>query len=151
MADSSAVEIQAELVYRDPNAALDWLQRAFGFEPTLVITGSDGKIVHAQLACGDQEIHIGPESERHRSPVNVGGVNTQRVMIRSATSIDSRYARAVAAGAKILHKPRQEFYGDLTYMAEDLEGHFWVFAQRDAAPAGPPPEGWNVKILRPGQ
>jgi len=148
MADQ--VEIQAELVYRDPGAAVEWLSRAFGFEPRLIITGSDGKVVFAQLAFADSEIHLGTEeTERHRSPASIGGFNTQRVMIRFAAPIDAHHARAVAAGAKVLRPPRQEFYGDLTYMAEDLEGHLWVFAQRDAAPPGPPPEGWHIKILRP--
>lgn len=42
---------------------------------------------------------------------------------------------AKEAGAKILEEPKDQFYGDRCYGAEDSEGHHWFFAQhvRDVA------------------
>jgi uncharacterized glyoxalase superfamily protein PhnB len=34
-----------------------------------------------------------------------------------------------AAGATIIREPAAQFYADRSYMARDLEGHLWSFAQ----------------------
>ena len=41
--------------------------------------------------------------------------------------LDGHYAHAVAGGASIVREPAT--YGDRTYVAEDVEGHRWTFAQ----------------------
>ena len=33
------------------------------------------------------------------------------------------------AGAKIVMEPADQFYGDRTYIATDLKGHYWTFSQ----------------------
>ena len=43
--------------------------------------------------------------------------------------VDAHFARAKAAGAKIIAEPEDQFYGDRTYVAQDPEGHRWFFAQ----------------------
>ena len=43
--------------------------------------------------------------------------------------MDEHCERARQAGAKIAMEPADQFYGDRTYMAVDLEGHHWTFAQ----------------------
>jgi uncharacterized glyoxalase superfamily protein PhnB len=78
------------VIYKDNRAALKWLQNAFGFEASEVLTAANGDIVHAEMSHG---------------------------------------ARARQAGAKIAMEPADQFYGDRTYMAVDLEGHYWTFAQ----------------------
>ena len=40
--------------------------------------------------------------------------------------VDAHYAWAQAAGAEIVHPPRDESYGR-TYTAIDLDGHPWFF------------------------
>ena len=47
------------LHYRDPDAALEWLKRAFGFEEKAVYRGDDGAIHHAELRLGDGLIMFG--------------------------------------------------------------------------------------------
>jgi len=42
---------------------------------------------------------------------------------------DAHCARARAAGAEILEEPREQPFGDRIYLARDLEGHEWYFAQ----------------------
>ena len=118
------------LVYKDNRAALKWLREAFGFEVSEVLTDSKDNIVHAEMTFGDGVIMIGTEYfSWTKSPQAIGGTNTARVHVRVDKDIDGHYARAVAAGAKIEMKPADQFYGDRTYMAADLEGHHWTFFQ----------------------
>ena len=118
------------VVYKDNRAALKWLQKAFGFEPSMVLTDSQDNIVHAEMSFGDGVVMIGSEYfSWTKSPTAVGGVNTQRIHVRLDNGIDEHCARARAAGAKIVGEPTDQFYGDRTYGAQDPEGHHWTFAQ----------------------
>lgn len=118
------------LVYKDNRAALAWLQKAFGFEPSEILTDAEGKIVHAEMTHGDGVVMIGNEwADWTRSPASLGGKNTQRIHVRLARGIDEHCARARQAGAKIVMEPADQFYGDRSYIAADLEGHHWTFSQ----------------------
>lgn len=116
--------------YKDPLAALDWLERAFGFERSMVITDSDGNLGHSEMKFGDGYIMVGSEwTDSVASPSSVGGRNTQSVHIQLKDGIDDHCARAKAAGAVIVRGPEDQFYGDRTYSARDPEGHVWTFGQ----------------------
>ena len=118
------------IIYRDNRAALKWLQTAFGFEPSEVLTDSKDNIVHAEMTHGDGVIMVGSEfTSWAKSPASVGDCNTQRVHVRLEKGLDEHCERARAAGAKILMEPADQFYGDRTYIAIDPEGHRWSFAQ----------------------
>jgi uncharacterized glyoxalase superfamily protein PhnB len=118
------------LAYKDNRAALKWLQMAFGFEPSEILTDSEGNIVHAEMTHGEGVIMIGTEwADWTRSPLTLGGMNTQRVHVRLQSGIEEHYARARKAGAKIVMEPADQFYGDRTYVCTDPEGHYWTFAQ----------------------
>lgn len=137
--------------YREPRAALDWLETAFGFERSLVISEQDGGLAHAEMRFADGTIMVGSEwAAFTASPASVGGKNTQSVHVHLQDGIDAHCERARAAGAVILQEPTDQFYGDRTYRAGDLEGHVWTFAQtvrlvgRDEAErtSGLKIEGW---------
>ena len=120
----------SSVIYKDNRAALKWLQKAFGFEPSEVLTDAKDNIVHAEMTHGDGVIMISNEfTSWARSPDSVGGTNTQRVHVRLEKGIDEHCARARAAGAKVAMEPADQFYGDRTYSAMDPEGHHWTFAQ----------------------
>ena len=46
---------------------------------------------------------------------------------RYVDDIDAHFARAQAAGTKIISPPADQFWGDRRYEAEDPEGHLWSF------------------------
>ena len=118
--------------YRDPKAALDWLERAFGFKRAMVITNDQGEVEHAEMAFGDRGyVMIGGDGwmDFIASPASTGGRNTQRVHVLMADGLDAHCERARAAGAEVLREPREEFYGDRVYMVRDVEGHVWSFCQ----------------------
>ncbi|HET9388325.1 MAG TPA: VOC family protein [Steroidobacteraceae bacterium] len=118
------------LAYKDNRAALKWLESAFGFEPSEVLTDAEGKIVHAEMTYGGGVVMIGGEwADWTRSPTSLGGKNTQRVHVQIQRDIDDHCARAKRAGAKIVMEPADQFYGHRVYVATDLEGHYWTFAQ----------------------
>jgi uncharacterized glyoxalase superfamily protein PhnB len=118
------------LVYKDNRAALKWLQEAFGFELSEVLTDAKNNVVHAEMSHDDGIVMISNEfAEWTKSPASVGGKNTQRVHVRLAGGIDEHCTRARQAGAKIAMEPADQFYGDRTYIAVDLEGHYWTFSQ----------------------
>ena len=119
------------LAYKDNRAALKWLQNAFGFEPSEVLTDAEGNIVHAEMMHGDGVVMIGTEwADWTRSPASLGGKNTQRVHVRIESGIDEHCARARRTGAKVVKEPEDQFYGDRTYRAVDPEGHCWTFGTR---------------------
>lgn len=118
------------LAYRDPRAAIAWLQAAFGFDLQMLIEDADGGVAHSQLRLGDGVIMVGREwDEDHKSPASVGGKNTQSVHIQIEENVDAHCARAKAAGAHVFADPETQFYGDRTYRCRDPEGHIWTVAQ----------------------
>ena len=118
--------------YRDPKAALAWLERAFGFEVTMAIEGPPDppEMCHYEMSCaGRGRIMISAEwADWVRSPADLGDVNTQSVHVQLADGVDEHYERARAAGAVIAAQPEDQFYGDRTYRAVDPEGHRWSFS-----------------------
>jgi len=118
--------------YRDPFAALDWLEGAFGFERSMVITDTAGRLGHAEMkfGAGNAYIMIGSEwADFVASQVTLQGKNTQTLHVHLMDGLDAHCERARAAGATIIREPADEFYGDRTYLAKDPEGPVWSFAQ----------------------
>lgn len=130
MPETQRPTMASSVVCRDPVAELKWLETAFGFEITMVVENEDGSIGHSEIRLGDGLVYVGFEwNERHRSPANLGGVNTQSLHFQLDKDIDAHCERARAAGAVILREPADQFYGDRSYMAMDPEGHVWSFSQ----------------------
>jgi uncharacterized glyoxalase superfamily protein PhnB len=130
------------IVYKDPMAALEWLEKAFGFETTMLITDEDGKLAHSEMNFGDGYIMVGYEwAENIKAPGSVGGANTQSVHVQLRDGIDAHCDRARAAGAVVLQEPEDQFYGDRTYRALDPEGHVWSFGQTVKVTT---PEEWEA-------
>ncbi|MFL5296386.1 MAG: VOC family protein [Phenylobacterium sp.] len=131
-----ANSITPTIFYKDPIAALKWLESAFGFEIAAFFTDADGRLAHSELTFEGGSLNVGGEWEgpivgpaRMRSPESVEGVNTQFVRIHLADGLDAHCERARAAGARIVDEPTDQFYGSRTYRALDPEGHVWNFSQ----------------------
>jgi uncharacterized glyoxalase superfamily protein PhnB len=120
--------------YRDPKGALAWLQRAFGFEITMLLEDANGTLAHSEMGfAGRGRVMVGAEwAAWTKSPVSVQGANTQSIHVEIETDVDAHCARARSAGANIVQQPETQFFGARTYRAIDPEGHVWTFAQRVA-------------------
>lgn len=123
------------LRYNDAAAAIEWLCQAFGFEKHLVVPGEHGSIAHAQLTFGNGMIMLGSARDDEfgrlvKPPRDLGGCGTQSPYI-IVEDADKHYARAVAAGAKIVIDIKDEDYGGRGYSCMDPEGHVWNFGTYD--------------------
>jgi uncharacterized glyoxalase superfamily protein PhnB len=116
--------------YRDQEAAMNWLEKAFGFERSMVISDKEGRLAHVQMRFDDGVVILESEwADFTASPASIGGKNTQAIHVYVREEIEAHCQRARAAGAEILMEPTDQFYGDRTYRARDLEGHVWTFGQ----------------------
>lgn len=124
---SNPAGLVSAVTYRDPKAALAWLEAAFGFELTFLIEGEDASVAHAEMSHGGSRLMVGGEwSPAHASPASIGGKITQTVHIYIEGDVDAHCRTAAAAGAEILQPPETQFYGARTYRCRDLEGHLWT-------------------------
>lgn len=143
MAKQTVSSVIPTMRYEDAPAAIEWLCRAFGFRKHLVVPGERGQILHAQLVFGNGMIMLGSASNEGefgkyvRTPRQTGGIGTQSayVVVHDA---DAHYARAVAAGARIVIDIKDEDYGGRGYSCRDPEGHLWNFGTYDPWIEDPP-------------
>ncbi|OYY78022.1 MAG: hypothetical protein B7Y43_08830 [Sphingomonas sp. 28-62-20] len=117
------------LRYRDPRAAIDWLEQAFQFQRHFVAEEA-GEVVHAQMRFGDDMIMLGPDHADDKygmhSPLGLNGTN-QCVYVAVAGDLDEAADRARSAGATIVTPPYDTPYGSREFSCKDLEGHVWSF------------------------
>jgi len=114
------------LRYRDPHAAIDFLQRAFGFERHAVHEDDSGTVQHAELRRDDAILMLGGVREdteygKVAQPPGSGAVYI------ATDDIDALHDRAKAAGAEILMGPLDTDYGSRDFTARDPEGNVWSF------------------------
>jgi len=114
-------DIYPSMRYRDARAAIDWLERAFGFARHAVHDNPDGTVAHAELRYGDGLVMLGSwrGEEDQRRP----GQGWAYVVV---DDLDSHRRQAEAAGAEIVGPPQTEDYGSF-YGARDPEGNLWSF------------------------
>lgn len=118
------------LWYRDPRAAIAWLETAFGFETRLIVDDGKGGVIHSELSLGDGYVMVvGPPAGRAVSPAAFGGRSTQSVHIQVEDGLDARCEQARAAGAVIEREPATQPYGDRVFTCRDPEDHPWSFGQ----------------------
>jgi len=143
--------ISPVLAYDDARAAVDFLERAFGFEVATLIEGPGNSVAHAELHYRGALVLLGnsakssseqPAWQRDQtSPARLGGANTQLLCVR-VDDAAAHERRAAAAGAEIVRALSVDGYGDphwadKSYVARDCEGHVWWFMER--VPAQPLP------------
>lgn len=123
------------LSYRDAHAAIDWLCNAFGFERQAV--HADGDIVlHAQLTYGSGMIMLGSAGKDgdwaklmvHPDETQLRATHGVCVIVSDP---DAHYARAKAAGARIVIDIADQDYGGRGYACRDVEGYLWWFGSYD--------------------
>jgi len=110
------------LMYEDPAAAIDFLQRAFGFQVSDDSTGADNWLV-----LGDATLSVwGVWREAgFDTPRALGGVPSQ--LWCEVDDVDAHYERALAEGAVVVGPPGDLGHGFRAYRAVDLERHRWFF------------------------
>ena len=112
------------LKYDDARAAIDFLERAFGFERHAVYDGENGGVAHAEIRLGDEYVMLGSTGEGdHRFNQGAGRYSLYVVV----EDPDAHHARAKDAGAAIERELTETDYGSREYTARDPEGNLWSF------------------------
>ena len=120
------------LRYRDAHAAIDWLERALGFERRAVHQDDAGNVVHAELDFRGGLVMLGSA----RNPAEGGfqeiapppGSSSVYVVIDDP---DALHDRAKAAGAEIVRELVDLDYGSRDFAVRDPEGNLWNFGTYD--------------------
>ena len=118
------------LFYRDAKAALDFMERAFGFETRMMVEVEGGGVMHSESVFeGHVVMVVGPPSHAAASPLDLSGRYTGHVHVNLQGGIDALCERARAAGARIDREPADQPYGDRMFTCVDPEGQSWSFGQ----------------------
>jgi uncharacterized glyoxalase superfamily protein PhnB len=117
--------IYPALRYRDAAAAIDWLERAFGFQTIARHEAPDGTIAHAELRLGESLIMLGQGVEDLQDPPASPRAARTTIYV-AVTDVDGLHARAQSAGADVSELTEQD-YGSRDFSARDLEGIHWSF------------------------
>jgi uncharacterized glyoxalase superfamily protein PhnB len=131
------------LAYADVRAAATWLCEVFGFTERLriadhraqLIIGVDGAVIVAEYI--DREHRPKPASDRPDETSHLVRVRVSDVQLH--------YEHAKQSGAEILQPPVEHEYGECEYVAKDIGGHRWIFAETIA---DIDPEGLGFTLLR---
>ncbi|WP_405485521.1 VOC family protein [Nocardia sp. NBC_00511] len=113
------------LVYRDPKAAISFLEQAFGFE-TVACYENGETVAHAELAWpGGGGIMLGGVREDSALACQPPGAGSVYIVTAEP---DALYARARAAGANITKELTDETdYESRGFVCRDPEGVYWSF------------------------
>lgn len=133
--------LSTAVFYKDAHKAIDWLCTAFGFEVRLKVEGEGGGIQHSELVFGEALVMVADESQQkdkgrpaNVSPLSVGGMNTQSIMLY-VDDAAAHCERARAAGGVITVEPMvsdhgADYWADKSYQCRDPEGHHWWICER---------------------
>jgi uncharacterized glyoxalase superfamily protein PhnB len=108
--------------FRDADAAIAFLERAFGFEAGDVHRGDDGRVRHGELWLQGAAIMLG-EGESPAPQSTYAAID----------DVDALHERARSAGAEIVRELEETPYGSREFSARDPEGNTWHFGTYRAA------------------
>jgi PhnB protein len=99
---------------------IGFLKRAFDAQETAKYASPDGVVHHAQIRIGDSVVEMG-EAHGKYEPMPA-------MFYLYVPDCDALYRRALAAGAKSLHEPKDQPYGDRNAAVTDAFGNIWYVA-----------------------
>jgi uncharacterized glyoxalase superfamily protein PhnB len=113
------------LRYKDPHAAIDFLERAFGFQRKDVFE-QDGVVQHAELTHGRGMVMLGTTG------VGDAQFDTRRSSVYVVVpDADAVHDSAKVAGAEITRELQDTDYGSREFSAKDPEDNVWSFGTYD--------------------
>lgn len=118
-------EVFPYLRVKDAAAAIVFYEQAFGAREIFRLAEPNGRIGHAELSLGNATLMLSDEYPEHDilGPQSLGGVGSSIHL--HVVNADEAAARAVAAGAILLHQLVDQFYGERSCMIRDPFGHEW--------------------------
>ena len=133
---TSGSTLMPSLRYRDAEAAINWLERAFGFVRHAHYPGPDGTVAHAELRHGSGMIMLGsasnpsPYPQFSATPEEIDGRNTAGLYLVVA-NCDPVWETCGTAGAQVVMELREMDYGGKAFTVRDPEGYTWAVGEYD--------------------
>jgi PhnB protein len=120
------------LVVGDAAAAIDFYIKAFDAAELLRVPGPDGRLVHASVQINGSRVMLNddfPETcgGKSMTPGSLGG--TPVTIHLTVDDIDTKFQRAIDAGATVVAPLTDQFWGERYGMIVDPFGHQWSMGQ----------------------
>ena len=129
--------VSAMLTVSDIKAAASFYQKAFGFTKRGIMSGPDGKAIHAELILRGTTLMLNPEMPQmgSRSAKNVGASPVWMYLLTE--NVDKVIKKAVQLGAEAKGPVKDMFWGDRVGNLADPDGYMWMIATHidDPTPA----------------
>jgi PhnB protein len=124
--------LSPHLVVDDAAAAIDFYVKAFGAVELGRVPGPDGRLIHAALRINGFTVMLNddfPETcgGKSMTPKSLGG--TPVTIHLTVTEVDSKFQRALDAGATVVAALEDQFWGDRYGVVADPFGHHWSLGQ----------------------
>ena len=126
--------VSAALAVADVKAAVNFYQKAFGFEKRGIMNGPDGKPMHAELTLRGTTLMLGPECPERgsQSAKSLGGCPI--TLYVTSEDVDKTVAKAVKLGAVAQGPVMDMFWGDRCGNIVDQDGYKWMISTHIAEP-----------------
>ncbi len=119
------------MIVKDARKAIEFYKKAFGAEDVDVMTGPDGRVMHAELRFGDSMLMMGEENPAWPSFKSAETVGTSPISLHLyVPDVDAAFQRALDAGAKVEMPVDDMFWGDRYGKVRDPFGYTWGVATR---------------------
>lgn len=118
------------LIIEGTSEAIAFYQQAFGATVRVRHDVEGRGIMHAEIRIGDSPLMLADAAPGidARGPKSFGGSPASLMLY--VEDVDASFARAVGAGAKVLHPVADQPYGDRMGGLEDPFGYRWWVASR---------------------
>lgn len=115
----------ASLLYRDADAAIEWLEKALGCRQREVHRDDDGSVAHGELELGGSIIMLGTAGTGREPFASIPAA--KRLLYAAVDDPDALHDRAVEAGAEVVMPLTDTDYGSRDFTLRDPEGNLWSF------------------------
>ncbi len=124
--------LSPHLIVDDAAAAIDFYVKAFDAVELGRVPGPDGRLIHAALRINGFTVMLNddfPEmcGGKSMTPKSLGG--TPVTIHLTVTDVDSKFQRALDAGATVVAPLEDQFWGDRYGVVADPFGHHWSLGQ----------------------
>lgn len=113
-------QLMPYLILRNTAAFRQFMKAAFDAEEQLTVPGADGNVMHGELRI-DQAVIMYAEASDQFPVMNAG-------MYLHVDNCDDRFARAIAAGAKVVpgQEPSDKTYGRACGVTDGFGNTWWL-------------------------
>jgi len=119
-------EVFPYLRAKDAEAAIEFYKTAFGVSEIFRLVEPGGRIGHVELRFGETIVMISAEFPEFEIYAPKPDAPSTFVLHLHVDDADATIDRAVKAGARVIRKPQDQFYGERSGTIRDPFGYDWL-------------------------